>query len=157
MWAAARKVMLGYYQTLLGKADEPSLRSYLQIRLDQLRAARTVSDEACAKHAASSLDISQALSSELYERELTWVRTSINQMNQPSVPPANAAAFNELMQRLEDRLGSDVVKMARNPAAHVDAPEQLCQASLRFYETIRTLPMSERILAARGLFQGVAK
>jgi hypothetical protein len=157
MWAAARKVILGYYQTLLGKVDEPGLRSYLQIRLDQLRAARTVSDDACAKQAASSLNIAEALSSDLYERELTWVRTSINQMNQPSVPPANAAAFEQLMQRLEDRLGSDIVKMARNPAAHADAPEQLCEASMRFYETVRSLPMSERILAARGLFQGVAQ
>jgi hypothetical protein len=156
MWAAARKVILGYYQKLLGTADEPSLRSYLQIRLDQLRAARNVSDEACALQSDSSLDISQALSRDLYERELTWVRAAIGRMDQPPAPPVNASQFNGLMLRLEERLGSDVVTMARNPAAHTAQPQQLCQASLQFYETVRALPPSERVLAARGLFQGVA-
>lgn len=157
MWAAARKVMLGYYEKLLSRADEPDLRSYLQIRLDQLRAARDVSDEACALQANSSLDFSQALSRDLYERELSWVRAAINRMNQTPTPRANALQFNELMLRLEDRLGSDVVTMARNPAAHIGEPQKLCEASLRFYETIRSLPTSERVLAARGLFQGLTQ
>jgi len=157
MWAAARKVILGYYQQLLRTADESSMRSYLQIRLDQLRAASDVSDEACALQAESRLIISEALSSELYERELTWVRSSINRTNQPPTPPVNALAFNGLMLRLEGRLGSDVVEMARNPAAHAESPQKLCEASLRFYETVRALPQSERVLAARGLFQGLAE
>src|SRR5262249_2396715 len=89
MWAAARKVILGYSPRLLGAADERSLRSYRQIRLDQLRAARNVSDEVCALQAGSSLNISEALSPELYEREVTWVRASINQMNQPAAPAVN--------------------------------------------------------------------
>ncbi|MBM0105906.1 hypothetical protein JM946_14335 [Steroidobacter sp. S1-65] len=157
MWAAARKVILGYYQKLLRTADEPSIRSYLQIRLDQLRAARQVSDEACALQAGSSLDISEALSAELYERELTWVRASLGRMDQAPSRPPNASEFNGLMLRLEERLGSDVVAMARNPAAHAGSPQQLCAASLRFYEAVRALPQSERVLAARGLFQGVAE
>ena len=157
MWAAARKVILGYYQQLLRTADESSMRSYLQIRLDQLRAARELSDEACALQAESRLNISEALSSELYERELTWVRASINRTNQPPAPPVNALAFNGLMLQLEERLGLDVVETARNPAAHAESPQQLCEASLRFYETVRALPQSERVLAARGLFQGLAE
>jgi hypothetical protein len=155
MWAAARKVILGYYEKLLSTADEPDIRSYLQIRLDQLRAAQNVSDEACALQANSSLDFSQALSRDLYERELTWVRAAISRMNRRPAPRADASQFNQLMLRLEDRLGSDVVSMARNPAAHAGEPQKLCDASLRFYETIRSLPTTERVLAARGLFQGV--
>lgn len=156
MWAAARKVMLDdYYRKLVRTADEPSLRSYLQIRLDQLRAAQDLSDETCALQANSSLDISQALSHDLYEREVTWVRNAIGRMNQPKAQVVDESQFKRLMQRLEERLGSDVVTMARNPAAHADQPQQLCEASLRFYETIRSLPMSERLLAARGMFQGV--
>jgi hypothetical protein len=157
MWAAARKVILGYYPKLLRTADEPSMRSYLQIRLDQLRAARNVSDEACALQANSSLNISEALSPELYERELTWVRASLNRMNQPPAPHLSMSEFNGLMLRLEERLGGDVVTMARNPTKYDESPQELCEASLRFYEAVRSLPMSERILAARGLFQGVAE
>lgn len=107
MWAAARKVMLGYY--------------------------------------------------DLYERELIWVRAGISRMNQPATPPANASQFNQLMSRLEERLGSDIVTMARYPAEHIGEPQKLCEASLRFYETIRSLPTSERVLAARGLFRGVTQ
>jgi hypothetical protein len=157
MWAAGRKVILGYYQKLLRTADESSMRSYLQIRLDQLRAARDVSDDACALQADSRLNISEALSSELYERELTWVRASIDRMNQLPALRVNVAEFNRLMLRLEERLGSDVVTIARNPSAHAESPQQLCQASLRFYEAVRSLPQSERILAARGLFLSLAE
>jgi hypothetical protein len=157
MWAAARKVILGYYQKLLSTADEPSLRSYLQIRLDQLRAAQNVSAEACALQADSRLDISQALSGDLYDRELTWVQAALKRRNHPAAPAVNASQFNQLMRRLEKQLGADIVTMARNPTAHIGQPQQLCDASLQFYETIRTLPSSERVLAARGLFQGVAQ
>ena len=157
MWAAARKVILSYYEKLLSTADEPDLRSYLQIRLDQLRAAREVSAEACALQANSSLDFSQALSHDLYERELTWVRGGISRMNRAPTPRADASQFEQLMLRLEERIGSDVVAMAVNPATYAGEPEKLCEASLRFYESIRSLPSSERVLAARGLFQGVAR
>lgn len=57
------------------------------------------------------------------------------------------------MEPEEERLGLEVVEMARNPAAHAESHQQLCEASLRFYETVRSLPQSERVLAARGLFQ----
>lgn len=150
MWAAARKVILAYYKKLLRTADEPSLRAYLQIHLDQLRAARNVSEEACALHASSRLDVRQTLAPELYEREVTWLRRAIAASTQPTLPALDPKRFSAVMQRLPP----DATKVVKNAAGHAGQPELLCRASLEFYEAVRALPPSERVVAVRGLFQG---
>lgn len=156
-WAAARKVILGYYQKLLATADEPSLRAYLQIRLDQLRAARKVSEEVCALLANSSLDVRQVLPQEHYERELTWVRSAIAASTQPPAPGVNPQRFGEIMKQLAERLSPEVPAVINDPAAHANQPQLLCRTTLEFYEAVRSLPLGERVIAVRGLFQSSAE
>lgn len=153
MWAEARKVILGYYSKLMRTADDASVRSYLQIRLDQLRAARTVSVETCALQANSSLDIAQTLPRELYERELTWVREGIARVNRQPMPAVDEQQYAQVVGRLAARLSPEVAAIVKNPAAHADQPQLLCQATLQFYEAVRALPLGERNIAVRGLFR----
>jgi ATP-dependent protease ClpP protease subunit len=154
MWAAARKVILKYYRKLLRTADEPSLRAYLQIHLDQLRAARDVSDEACALLADSSLDVGQTLPRELYERELTWLQRALAASKQAPVAAVDTQLFGNVMQRLTERLTAKVTDVVQDTAAHANQPQVLCRASLEFYEAVRALPPRERVVVVRGLFQG---
>ena len=153
MWAAARKVILGYYAKLLRTADDASLRAYLQIRLDQLRAARNVSEEACALLANSSLDITHTLPRELYERELLWLRQAIKAADRRPAPAIDLQQYAELMEQLAARFSPEVAAVMKNPAAHADQPQLLCQSTLQFYEAVRALPLGERNIAVRGLFQ----
>jgi ATP-dependent protease ClpP protease subunit len=153
MWAAARKVILGYYAKLLRSADDASLRSYLQIRLDQLRAARQVSEETCALLANSSLDIAQALPKELYERELSWLRQAIKAADRRPAAAVDQQEYAALMQRLAARFSPQAAAAMKNPAAHAHEPQLLCQSTLQFYEAVRALPLGERNVAVRGLFQ----
>jgi ATP-dependent protease ClpP protease subunit len=153
MWAAARKVILGYYARLLRNADDSSLRTYLQIRLDQLRAARQVSVEACALLATSSLDITKTLPRELYERELLWLRQAIKAPDRPRSAAVDPQEYTELIERLAARFSPEAAAVMKNPAAHAGKPELLCQSTLQFYEAVRALPLGERNIAVRGLFQ----
>lgn len=154
MWAAARKVILGYYDKLLRTADDASLRAYMQIRLDQLRAARDVSEEACALLAGSSLDIATVLPRDLYMRELTWVQQAIADSGRPLVPAVSRQKFAEIMQRLAERLPPEAAEVARNPATHAKRPDHLlCSGTLEFYQAVRALPQGERTIILRGLFQ----
>jgi hypothetical protein len=153
MWAAARKVILGYYAKLMRTADDASLRAYLQIRLDQLRAAREVSDETCALLASSSLDITHSLPKELYERELSWLRQAIKTANRRPAAAVDPQEYTALMERLAARFPSQAAAVMKNPAAHANEPQLLCQSTLQFYEAVRALPLAERNLAVRGLFQ----
>jgi hypothetical protein len=153
MWAAARKVILGYYAGLMRTADDASLRAYLQIRLDQLRAASKVSDETCALLANSSLDITQVLPKDLYERELSWLRQAIKTADRRPAPAVDPQQFAELMERLAARFPSQAAAVMQNPAAHADKPQLVCQSTLQFYEAIRALPAGERNIAVRGLLQ----
>jgi ATP-dependent protease ClpP protease subunit len=154
MWAAARKVILGYYRKLLKTADEASLRAYLQIHLDQLRAARGVSEEACASLANSRLDIAETLPREHYERELAWLKNAIAASQRPPLPPVDQQAFRDLMQRLTEQLTPQVTDVVKDTAAHANQPQLVCRASVTFYEAVRALPPRERLIAMRGLFQG---
>lgn len=152
MWAAARQVILGYYAKLMRTADDASLRTYLEIRLDQLRAARQVSDEACALLANSSLDITQTLPKELYERELSWLRQAIKTSNRRPVAAVDPQEYAALMDRLAARFSSQAAAVMKDPATHAHEPQLLCQSTLEFYEAVRALPPGERNLAVRGLF-----
>jgi hypothetical protein len=153
MWAAARKVILGYYARLLRNADDSSLRTYLQIRLDQLRAARQVSVEACALLANSSLDITKTLPRELYERELLWLRQAVKAPDRSRSAAVDPQEYAELIERLAARFSPEAAAVMKNPAAHAEKPELLCQSTLQFYEAVRALPLGERNIAVRGLFQ----
>jgi ATP-dependent protease ClpP protease subunit len=154
MWAEARKVILGYYSKLMRTANDASLRSYLQIRLDQLRAARDVNVETCALLANSSLDITHTLPTELYQRELTWVRQAIAATKGRPVPAVDPQQYAQVMERLAAQLSHDAPMVVKNPAAHADQPKVLCEATIEFYEAVRALPIGERNIAVRGLFQG---
>jgi hypothetical protein len=153
MWAAARRVILSYYGRLLRTADDASLRTYLQIRLDQLRAARELSEEACALVANSGLDVGQVLPRELYMRELTWVQQAIAKSDRPPVPAVNRQEYAQIVRRLAERLPPDAPAIVKNPAAHADRPGLLCSGTLQFYEAVRALPQGERAIVLRGLFQ----
>jgi hypothetical protein len=154
MWAEARKVILGYYSKLMRTASDASLRSYLQIRLDQLRAARNVNVETCALLANSSLDITQTLPTELYQRELTWVRQAIAATKGRPAPAVDPQQYAQVMERLAAQLSHEAPTVVKNPAAHADQPKLLCAATIEFYEAVRALPVGERNIAVRGLFQG---
>jgi hypothetical protein len=154
MWAEARKVILGYYSKLMRTANDASLRSYLQIRLDQLRAARDVNVETCALLANSSLDITHTLPTELYQRELTWVRQAIAATKGRPVPAVDPQQYAQVMERLAAQLSHEAPMVVKNPAAHADQPKVLCEATIEFYEAVRALPVGERNIAVRGLFQG---
>jgi hypothetical protein len=43
-------------------------------------------------------------------------------------------------------------RFLKNPAAHADEPQLLCQSTLELYEAVRALPVGERTVAVRGLF-----
>ena len=56
------------------------------------------------------------------------------------------------MERLAARFSSEVAAVMKNPAAHADEPQLLCQSTLQLYEAVRALPVGERNIAVRGLF-----
>jgi hypothetical protein len=153
MWAAARKVVLRYYDKLLGTADAATLDAFLDLRFDQLKAAQGVSTQACAQLSIDSLDVSQVLPREFYLRELSWVQSAVALSNRPPAAPVNQQQFMETMQRAATRISPENLEAITNREAHAKRPEIVCAATIAFYEAVRALPRAQRSMAVRGMLQ----
>ena len=73
MMTASRAVIASYMPELLAAASTDRLAVFAQLSIDQLRAARSVSAEACGLLLASELDITKILPPDLTRREMEWM------------------------------------------------------------------------------------
>lgn len=153
MWAAARKVILGYYGALLDSVNLAGLDAYLQIRSAQLQAARDVSDDACALQAKSALDIANALPKALYQQELSWVQAAIAASKKAGPVELDRQRFDQAMQQLTAKLSPEAAAVVGSAGEGVRAPSLVCSSTLELYEAMRALPRNERAIAIRGLFR----
>jgi hypothetical protein len=133
----------------LRDTSDDLLGRYTRARLDQILAARAISDEACALLAQGRLDVTLTLPREVRDRELAILNEALN------APPAPVRSLSEdeltpYFQTLAGGLTEEQANVIRDPSAEV-SPSLRCAASLAYYRGLVAMPDQARASMMRWL------
>lgn len=149
-----RSVMGAIFPRLLRTAEVDVLDRYLVLMIDQMTAARGVSDEACGMLLEGRLDITKTLPLEMVEREVKLVSDMLQAQGESRMPPEDSEAFRRAVSAATARLAEDHLAAIADPKAFADRAGLRCDAFISFYSAVGRLPEHDRKIVLRGLFQG---
>lgn len=150
---AMRNVIAEVYPKLLKTAEPAILEDYIQLLLDEMLAARAVSNEACVKLLASQLDITKTLPKELSEREQQLLMRALAAPPRTNVQLPDPTQVRQAIQSVAARMSPEYVRVLGDMKSYADQPELVCGATLAFYQGIEALSPPERVAALQGMFQ----
>ncbi|WP_416908892.1 MAG: ATP-dependent Clp protease proteolytic subunit [Polymorphobacter sp.] len=144
---AARAQLASRIVNIIARADDETLHMYLILILDQVRAAQSVSYEACGLLMAGQLNTYQTLPRSLAAREAALLERALRQNGDSQV---NIEAANRGYEIIGKELSpSELTAIAEPENATL---EQKCDAMIRFYSVISELPLIERSAIIRDIF-----
>lgn len=150
---AVRQVMGGTYPMLLRQASDASIEEFVGILVDQMEAAKAISNEACGALLASRLDPQKVLPADLVQRELNWALATAQA--EPFDPlPVPSADFYAAIGPAAQGVPEDMWPLIRAPGEFENSPGKVCEALLLYYRNVLALPVQDRFTALRGMFQG---
>jgi hypothetical protein len=153
---AARNVVGDRYPALLAAANDDSLDQFAHIMVDQMRAAKGVSIEACRLLLAGQLNIAQVLSPDLVQQEHDWALGVLRADALVERAPVDADEYDQTMADAMSGLPSGAIDVMAAPEQFAKEPNRQCDATLALYERIADLPDAKRHLLLRGMFQAGA-
>ncbi len=153
---AARNVVGERYPAMLAAANDDSLDEFAHIMVDQMKAAKGVSIEACRLLLAGQLNIAQVLSPELVQREHDWALAVLKADALVERAPVDQAEYDQTMSEATAGLPPGALDVMAAPAEYAKEPGRQCDATLGLYEIIVNLPPAKRHLLLRGMFQAGA-
>lgn len=147
-----RKAMTGIYPALVAQADDASLEGFALLALEQARAARDLSYEACGKLLESELNIAAALPPEYFDRERAWVMRALD------APVSDTARRSRMtvetsLGLLRSALRPEQIAAVMHPAAYQDQPALRCEAAIALYDAALSLPPDQKAAALEGLLK----
>ncbi|HEX7115272.1 MAG TPA: hypothetical protein VF193_09075 [Steroidobacter sp.] len=153
--AAARKVVVRYMPFVMLRATDEQLHEFLKVTLDELRAARSLSDEACKRLTRAELDVSRVLGPSLVAREMQLL---LDVLKGPMVkrPAVTEAELEEVLGTVFQSLPLELVVVLIDLPSYQHEPGLVCEATIAFYEAISALPPRQRSIALRGIYQEAA-
>jgi hypothetical protein len=152
---AARRIFANVYPKLLATTNDAGLDGFLDLLVKQLKAAKNVSFKACSMYLDGELDVSKALPKEVLEQEIQWALQTLNAPTPPARTPIDQALFEQALEQIVKKLGSDALNVASEPDAYQDQPAVRCNSLLALYEEVQLQPTATRHAVMRGLFQSV--
>ena len=141
------------YPTLIAQADDASLETFAKLVLDEFKAARSVSYDACAKLLAGQLNITQALPKEYSEREQAWLMQALasqGKNNHHRDKRSVEIAIRAILSRMPPKL----VDVAANPKKYQSQPNLTCDMTIAMYDAAFSLPANQKAAALEGLLKG---
>lgn len=150
---AMRNVIAEIYPKLLKTADPAILEDYVQLLLDEMQAARAVSNEACAKLLASQLDITKTLPKELSEREQQLLLRALAAPPRTNVPLPDAVQVRQAIRSAAARMPPQYMRVLGDMKSYANQPELVCGAMIALYQGIEAMSPPERVAALQGMFQ----
>lgn len=150
---AARSVIGERYPRILASANDASLDQFAGIMVDQMKAANALGDEACKLLLAGQLNIAQALSPKLVQREHDWALEVLQADALIERAPVDAVRFQRTMADATASLAPEVLEVIGEIDQYADQPRRQCEATIALYERIANLPPEDRHLLLRGMFQ----
>lgn len=153
---AARDVVGGRYPAILAAANDDSLDQFARIMVDQMRAAKGVSVDACRLLLAGQLNIAQVLSPGLVQREHDWALAALQAKVLVQRAPVDAQQYDRAMADAMAALPPGAIDVMAAPEQYTKEPHRQCDATLALYEQIADLPDAKRHLLLRGMFQAGA-
>jgi hypothetical protein len=149
--SAVRQMIASHVPRLLAAANDEQLQEFFELTHAQLRAARTVSYEACRMVLASQLDITKALPPEHVEREMRWLMNVLDRPLAPA-PPVNATRLDSVLESVFETISPEHVDILAHPATPNTDPSLQCDATIALYDALGDLPARDRSIALRGFF-----
>ncbi len=149
---ATRQIIASNVPQILAMTTDERVDEFTQLMIDQLRAARSVGYDACARLLRGELNIASTLPPQLREREMSWVQRALDGPLTSRPPPDPAeldAAYGGIFELLSEEEFSALVAMEAE-GADTD-PAAVCDTSIVLYETALLLPQSERSLVLRDM------
>jgi hypothetical protein len=153
---AARLVISDRYPRILAAADDEGLDVFARLMLDEMKAARAISTEACQLLLQGRLNIAQTLSPDLARREVAWALGILEAEKLETRVPVDPAEFQRAIAGATATMPPEMLDVASDPENYVDQPAAQCTATIELYDRILQLPEAERRLVLRGMFQDEA-
>jgi hypothetical protein len=150
---AARRVVANLYPKLLASANDASLDVFVDIMVEQMKAARDISTDACRLLLAGQLNISQVLSPELVQREQDWALGVLQSPRLVARAPVDPLEFERTMTDATAALDPEILEVVGEPERFADHPKRQCESTIALYDRIVSLPPDDRHLLLRGMFQ----
>ena len=154
--SAARGVVAGLYPKILAAASDASLDAFADIMVEQMKAARAVSTDACRMLLAGQLNIVQVLPPQLVQREQDWALGVLKSATLVERAPVDPAEFGRAMSDATAVLPPEVLEVVGEPERYADQPKLQCESTIALYDRIVSLPSDHRHLLLRGMFQAGA-
>lgn len=150
--AELRGVISSVYPRLLATADDEGLDGFLEIFIEQITAARQLSDEACGLFLDARLSGANTMPRELIDRETQWGLEQLKSTSSQGRPVA-AEAFESALQAVFANLTAEQIQVISDPGSYAREPATRCDAFAAFYEQVSILPDRERSIVMRGMYQ----
>lgn len=150
---ATRAVASQTIPRLLQSADDTILLDFGKLMLDELSAARDVSDEACARLLNGKLDITATLPADVIAQEKSFLMKAL------SAPPGTqagrpvSAEARQVLAGAASRLTPEQLEVMSNIEAHKDQATAYCDAVQSLNRSVMSLPPAQRALALQAMYQ----
>lgn len=138
---------------LLYVSDE-LLEEYLQLFVDQLEVARSVSATSCSRFVAGTVDVMQVLSPDLIQREQAWLLKAVSASSTGPRQPIDRTRYTEVRNQVLLSMPSDLAAaFVADHSAYLGESRLYCDGLIAFYEEVNRLPTGLRVLMFRGMVQ----
>jgi hypothetical protein len=149
---AARSSLTSVWGTLRLQADDASLERLAILAIEQRKAARALSYEACTLLIANQLDTFGTLPKEITEKEMAWKMEAL-----ASEPRAGSRPQSDLVTRsireAVSRMPPQLIEVVANPERFANEPKLMCDADIALLEKALSLPPTLRAAALDGLLR----
>jgi hypothetical protein len=153
---AGRAVISQLYPKILAAADDAGLDIFAQLILDEMKAARAISTEACQQLMQGRLNITQALSPDLARREQEWAMKVLKAEKLEARQPVDTGEFQAAIIGATSPMPQQMIDAVNDPARFADQPDLQCTATIELYDRILEQPDAVRHLLLRGMFEAGA-
>lgn len=153
--SAGRIVVSNNLHRILASATDEILDEYFQLSIDQLRAARDLSFQACALYVQGRLNVFATLPRELATRE-TDIMTRILALPPQSLRHIDLDAVTPLFEQLTVGMSQEQIDVLADPDGEA-SPSLRCEASIAFFDRIAHLEPARRHQMVRYLFQSASE
>jgi hypothetical protein len=145
-----RMLLSQHYKELFQTVRDSQVVDYFQIGFAQLKAAREVSNEACALYTEARLDVAKVLPRELVQRELDWLMSALETAPAISkVGTIDEDAALGFLSPLWEEMEPHSLGVLMEPEKYKDDPGARCDASLNMFEALNRMPVAYQAKAYR--------
>jgi hypothetical protein len=152
-----QRVVEARFAELLASPYHEVRETYAALLADQLAAARAAGPVACTAVLEADAEVRRALPAALVQREAAWIVFAAGAPPREERARSGSGGFSTLeleviRRRLGERAAPQLLGLWRGPGA--DRPAALaCDRTIEWLRTVTALPVAERRLALRMIFE----